>query len=325
MSKVTRRRISSQVSAAWPPALRLAGWPDDRAVWTGSCPCQPFSNAGKRRGTADERHLWPDWFRLIRERRPVAVFGEQVDSAIRAGWLDGVFADLEGEGYACGAAVLGAHSVGAPHIRQRLWWVADSDGRLAGNHRIQRGGEHGQQPQDGGAGDGLEHTTSDGRQQGRAESIGRSIASGCSTGRLGDTTSHDQRRDSMPGIDRERFAAGRPSGPGTHTPERLGDSEQPRLEGYAGHEHNGNQPRRDGADENGSVAEASGDGPWSRCDLIHCRDGKARRIEPGLTPLAHGVSGRVAKLRGFGNAIVPQVAKEFIQACCEALSLAAHD
>ena len=109
----------------WPLALRLAGWPDDRPVWTGSCPCQPFSSAGKRKGVGDERHLWPEMFRLIRECRHPVIFGEQVASAIGHGWLDGVFADLEGEGYACGAVVLGAHSVGSLHIRQRLYWVAD--------------------------------------------------------------------------------------------------------------------------------------------------------------------------------------------------------
>jgi DNA (cytosine-5)-methyltransferase 1 len=110
----------------WDLALQLAGWPTDRPVWTGSCPCQPFSAAGKRKAQGDARHLWPEMFRLIRECRPDTVFGEQVPGAIGLGWLDGVFADLEGEGYTCGAVVLGAHSVGAPHIRQRLYWVAQS-------------------------------------------------------------------------------------------------------------------------------------------------------------------------------------------------------
>lgn len=66
---------------AWSHALRLAGWADDAPVWTGSCPCQPFSIAGRRGGTNDERHLWPEWFRLIRECRPFVCFGEQVASA----------------------------------------------------------------------------------------------------------------------------------------------------------------------------------------------------------------------------------------------------
>lgn len=69
----------------WPYALRLAGWPDDRPVWTGSCPCQPFSVAGRRKGFGDDRDLWPVWRGLIAERRPSVVFGEQVASA--SAWL----------------------------------------------------------------------------------------------------------------------------------------------------------------------------------------------------------------------------------------------
>ena len=110
----------------WSLALRLAGWPDDRPVWTGSCPCQPFSAAGKKQGMQDDRHLWPVWFGLIRECRPVTVFGEQVEAAINHGWLDLVQTDLEGEGYAVGSVGLPAACVGAPHIRQRLWFVADA-------------------------------------------------------------------------------------------------------------------------------------------------------------------------------------------------------
>jgi len=112
----------------WSYALRLAGWPDDRPVWTGSCPCQPFSVAGRQRGSEDERHLWPAFFRLIRECRPAVVFGEQVAGSAGYAWWDHVAADLEAEGYAAAAADIGAHSVGAPHIRQRLYWVADADG-----------------------------------------------------------------------------------------------------------------------------------------------------------------------------------------------------
>lgn len=108
----------------WEYALRLARWPDELPVWTGSCPCQPFSVAGRRRGTADERHLWPAWFRLIRECRPQIVLGEQVASPAGLAWFDAVSAELEGEGYAVGAADLCAAGVGAPHIRQRLFFAA---------------------------------------------------------------------------------------------------------------------------------------------------------------------------------------------------------
>jgi DNA (cytosine-5)-methyltransferase 1 len=110
----------------WSYALRLAGWSDDRPVWTGSCPCPSFSAAGKGQGFDDPRHLWSDWFGLIKEYRPSVVFGEQADDSIGYGWLDLVQTDLEAQDYAIGKAVLGAASVGAPHIRQRLYFVAES-------------------------------------------------------------------------------------------------------------------------------------------------------------------------------------------------------
>ena len=110
----------------WSHSLRLAGWPDDRPVWTGSCPCQPFSAAGKGDGFADERHLWPHLFYLISERRPQHVFGEQVASGNANSWFDLVQADLEGMGYAFGLVPFTSASIGAPHIRERAYWVAES-------------------------------------------------------------------------------------------------------------------------------------------------------------------------------------------------------
>ncbi len=109
----------------WSYALRRAAWSDERPVWTGSCPCQPFSAAGKGAGFADERHLWPAFHYLIGKCAPAIVLGEQVASKDGLAWLDLVSADLEGSGYACGAVDLCAAGVGAPHIRQRLWWVAE--------------------------------------------------------------------------------------------------------------------------------------------------------------------------------------------------------
>ena len=123
----------------WSLALRRAGWPDDRPVWTGSCPCQPFSAAGKRDGFSDERHLWPHMFRLIAQRRPAVVFGEQVASRDGLEWLDLVQADLEGADYASAAVDICAAGVGAPHIRQRLYWVADADdARLEGRFAVRQ-------------------------------------------------------------------------------------------------------------------------------------------------------------------------------------------
>lgn len=110
----------------WSLALKRAGWPDDKPVWTGSCPCQPFSAAGRGEGVDDERHLWPHWFHLISQCQPPIVFGEQVASKDGLGWFDLVQFDLEAAQYAVGAADLCAAGLGAPHIRQRLWFVAES-------------------------------------------------------------------------------------------------------------------------------------------------------------------------------------------------------
>src|ERR1019366_7008968 len=130
----------------WPLALRLAG-AQDLECWTGSCPCQPFSAAGKKRGTEDERHLWPQFRRLIAERRPQLVVGEQVEAAVAHGWLDLVSSDLEEQGYAVGSVVMGAHSVSAPHLRQRLYWggvLADAvrEGRQPSSVAKRKGGRH---------------------------------------------------------------------------------------------------------------------------------------------------------------------------------------
>lgn len=110
----------------WSYALRLAGWPDDRPVWTGSCPCQPFSPAGKGDGFTDPRDLWPAFAWLIGQCRPPIVLGEQVAGRSVGPWIDRLFDDLDPMDYACAALAFPACSVGAPHIRQRTYWVADS-------------------------------------------------------------------------------------------------------------------------------------------------------------------------------------------------------
>jgi DNA (cytosine-5)-methyltransferase 1 len=162
----------------WSYALRLAGWPDDRPVWTGSCPCQPFSAAGKGAGFADERHLWPEFYRLIAECRPPVVFGEQVASKDGLAWIDTVQSDMEASGYAIGAADLCAAGVGAPHIRQRLWFVGErlddtagarhvgtlarAEGEARDEARLRLSGE-------GRGSGGLANTSLDGRRQGIAD------------------------------------------------------------------------------------------------------------------------------------------------------------
>ena len=115
---------------AWSYALRRAGWPDDRPVWTGSCPCQPFSAAGAGGGFDDERHLWPHFHWLISERQPAVIFGEQVASKDADPWVDLVQADMEAMEYAFGAVAFPSAGIGAPHIRDRTYWVRTFEGGL---------------------------------------------------------------------------------------------------------------------------------------------------------------------------------------------------
>ena len=130
----------------WSLALRQAGWPDSKPVWTGSCPCQPFSVAGTKKGKDDERHLWPTWFKLINQRKPTTIFGEQVASNGGLGWLDSVSTDLEKEGYSFGAADLCAAGVGSPQLRQRLWFVAHNYGQ-GWQRGLPRGQDNGREHQ----------------------------------------------------------------------------------------------------------------------------------------------------------------------------------
>lgn len=111
----------------WEVALELSNW-GGREVWTASCPCQPLSRAGRRRCEKDERHLWPEFYRLISECRPRTILGEQVDGKDGLEWLDGVALDLEELGYAFAATSMSAACVNAPHVRQRIYWVANACG-----------------------------------------------------------------------------------------------------------------------------------------------------------------------------------------------------
>jgi DNA (cytosine-5)-methyltransferase 1 len=284
----------------WSYALRLAGWPDSRSVWTGSCPCQPFSAAGKRGGTDDARHLWPEFYRLIRERRPAVVFGEQVASKDGLAWLDIVSTNLENTGYAVGAADICAAGVGAPHIRQRLWFVADS---------------HGKRQQQASMGVFLEHTESNGRQQRRPESSRRGATGGCSEGLVADADRSTIGRDTgtTHGAQNEIFRSDQPESNGFGASRGV-------LSAWASVEHATSEQM--GISRRARVERTTREPPaqtpaWGACDFIPCTDGKARPIESGTFPLAHGVPHRVGLLRGYGNAIVPQVAAEFIGAYLE--------
>lgn len=267
----------------WSIALRMAGWADERPVWTGSCPCQPFSTAGKQKGKADERHLWPIWFKLISECRPSVVFGEQVSSAIAHGWLDDVFNDLEAEGYACGAAVLPACSIGKPHKRDRLWFVGHSE--YNGRHRRQVAGS-----------DGEAISNHQKGKNGSSELAGTSQSSNVANR----NSNHAERLPNKKSRARQevRVWSGLDAAYADNCD--VGDSIGSGLEGLAGDAQN----RQGWTESSGSITAS-----W-----ILCPDGKSRPVKPGIRLLANGVPCRTPKLRAYGNAIVPQVAAEFIKA-----------
>lgn len=285
----------------WSHSLRLAGWPDNKPVWTGSCPCQPFSAAGKGDGFADERHLWPAFYHLISERRPQHVFGEQVAAGNANVWFDLVQADLEGVGYAFGLVPFTSAGIGAPHIRERAYWVAHA-------HSV----------------------ISDRRGKVRAPGRNEYSDSGDDV-RLADAN-HDRQQPGQRGwggcecaeqgidIGRSRQNGG------------LGNANVTRLEGLGGNDcAAGWKGQARSAPATGVHMRAlEVNGFWRDADWLFCRDGKWRPVESGTFPLVDGAaarmgrvesgvarvasSNRVGRLKGYGNAINAQAAAAFIRA-----------
>ena len=315
----------------WSYALRRAGWADSRPVWTGSCPCQPFSAAGKRNGFSDERHLWPAWFHLISQCLPNVIFGEQVAAADGLGWLDLVQADLEAAGYARGAVDLCAAGIGAPHIRQRLWIFAElADPMFA--RRTRRGTVAGDR-QATGSGGACSVADTDQEQWGRRTDSQGLQPNGPAFGReQGDRVDQPDstayRMDNANDARSEGFGGGYQA-PGWGTgPIRpvTAASEFGGLANAVSHEKHQEQQRPSEVKGGGCADEPSGcgvddsgsttgptNGFWSNADWLLCRDGKWRPVEPGTFPLAHGIANRVGRLRAYGNAICAEAAVEFIK------------
>lgn len=277
----------------WPVAGRIAGWPDDRRWWTGSCPCQGESLAGKRLGADDPRHLWPDFYRLIRAERPPVIMGEQVAAAAGTHWLDGVCADLEVENYAARAVDIPACAVDAPHQRNRLYWAA-MDNRVGAGLEGQR-----------------RHVI------GTAE--GRGFQGGFASAADDLLFADAEGRERRPGF--------RESGAKCHgalLADRHGDL-QPDASG-GGRDGRQEAPERS-AEQRAAAKRASdnlrngswwADAQW----IVSPLDGKARRTKPGIPFLVDGLPGRVDLWRIGGNAISPILAAEVVAAFLETDGLA---
>ena len=280
----------------WSHALRRAGWRDDWPVWTGSCPCQPFSAAGQQKGFDDDRHLWPVWHRLIRERRPPVVLGEQVASALQ--WLDLVSTDMEASGYAFAAADLCAAGFGGAHIRQRLYFAGVDDR---------------QQPR-------LEGHAGDGNGGGGWPGTAGPAAEASCAGGLADTAPEldDWSRNAGPGRRSEHSDSSAVSG---LADTKLNQCEQVRENAGGSRGGSGTQGlderSADRSNERRPHAPMLGRHP---ADWLFCRDGKWRPVEPGTFPLADAPAARVGRLRAYGNALDAETATQFVGAVMESLT-----
>jgi len=307
----------------WARALRDAGWSDDWPVWTGSCPCQPFSGAGKRGGFSDERHLWPAWFWHIEHERPDTIFGEQVTGADE--WVDLVRGDLEAIGYTFGCVEIPSAGFGQANIRARTYWVAKSPEfrRRRGNYGNSTGllgsVQIARRSDVGGMGNSdnarLQRHAGNERDQTRRNIANGSIAETRAPSGMADAVSQQTLPADAGGFHAESCGDSGTRGVANASyvrRERVGKP-APNPKATAG-----SGPKKDA--ELGSVRDYSSRLPdriWDRGDpveWVYCRDEKWRPIEPGTLPLAPSNSSTVGRLRAYGNAINLRTATEFVRA-----------
>jgi DNA (cytosine-5)-methyltransferase 1 len=292
----------------WSYSLRRAGVRDDQRVWTASLPCQPFSAAGKQLGFEDERHLWPFFEQLVAQSDVPVCFGEQVASKAVDEWIDVVLAQMEALDFTVGSLAFSSAICGAPHIRDRTYWVAAKAGALAdaASRRVSGGiwlGGTARWPEGKVGGYGAVGELADtGRAGVRTEGSG--AAAGTPSSAAGEAGE-------------QRFWADvRTSGAATSG---LADANNAGLEGRLGVLERAIEfAARESGLVNSAPAGSPTNGFWADPDWLLCRDGKWRPVESGTSPLANGAPGRVGRLRGYGNAVNAEAARIWIETSLEA-------
>jgi len=261
------------------------------SVLSGGFPCQPFSAAGKRAGTSDDRYLWPEMFRIIREARPTYVVAENVRGLLS--WnegmvLDTVCSDLEGEGYEVLPVVLPAASVNAPHRRDRIWIVAyANDQRGAGRSREIQGTD-GEVPQ--------RDNDAEPRNAGAADATNAQYNGSYSAGRNATQPSRNQQKNGVSVGD----GADATNANGT----RL-------THGIPGNQAQGAGQAGEFGDDCAQYGRRWQDFP-TVAPVCGGDDGLSKRLDGITFP-----KWRRESIKAYGNAIVPQVAYQIFQALNE--------
>lgn len=270
-------------------------------VISGGFPCQPFSVAGKQKGKGDDRYLWPEMLRVIRELRPRCVVGENVPGIIKIA-AGTVVTDLEQTGYHVVVFNFEAAAVGAWHRRSRVFFVAYADGARSGK------GENEKLPAEGRIKAQLGFTE-------RGE-----VLANADCGAVRNDSENERKRA------RKEYAFGNASA----DPERLiSDTEGERGQGQTATcpAKSDESPRKMQPDASYSDGAAIHDAVCSRfnrndrrCESQEFADGRCWATEPDVGRVANGVPNRVDRLKCLGNAVVPQQAYPIFCALREELT-----
>lgn len=268
----------------WSLALRLAGWPDDRPVWTGSCPCQPFSAAGKGEAMTNVTFGLRGFL-----SSPSYTLQQSLESRLKR-QLDGAGSTLFSLTWRDKAT-----PAGRPYCQLAASALRTSGSDCGSPH-------HWTTPQ--------AHDTS---PRGKGQKVKHGTRHGCAC------LATDAQLASWPTAKASDGQGGRTSktagGGNSHLDivARLASGATPTKRGR---KDDARQDQDQGGNLGERVTQPASDPrwPWDGAEWLPCTDGKARPVEPGAFPLAHGIPGRVGRLRAYGNAIVPQVAAAFIEA-----------